>query len=224
MEGGALSTKVTDRVWTILLDVGHTEVADPLKGLNHTKAEKDDVFKMIKSIHKTMLGLNEKTCSETDLQELFDVFWTKDLAPTIAALRAQGPPEPHVKPDIQSETLGLVREIATRSRTESRTGCCCLTIWDFLMKPTLSARRMVSARFTEVATISGSAAPTIKSAMQPVSSNAARVVAATNSPRVSRAPAARSSSVTNRRCQGVRSIPAVALMVSTPRRYRYRCP
>ena len=74
-EAGALSTKVTDRVWTLLLDVDHTQVAAPLTGYNHTKADKDDVWKLIRSIHKTVIAAKEKTCSEGDLKELFDAFW-----------------------------------------------------------------------------------------------------------------------------------------------------
>jgi hypothetical protein len=42
-EAGALSTKVTGRVWTLLLDVEYADVAPPLSEFQPTKAEKADV-------------------------------------------------------------------------------------------------------------------------------------------------------------------------------------
>src|SRR5262245_20222161 len=66
-EAGALSTKSTDRVWTLLLDVEHSDVADPLSPFNHTKAERDDLLKMVGSIRKTVQASGENTCLESDL-------------------------------------------------------------------------------------------------------------------------------------------------------------
>src|SRR5262249_20805424 len=60
-EAGALSTKVTDRVWTLLLDVDHSEVAPPLSEFLHTKADRSDVLKMVRSIHKTVVAAEGKT-------------------------------------------------------------------------------------------------------------------------------------------------------------------
>jgi hypothetical protein len=113
-EAGALSTKVTDRVWTVLLDVDHTAVAPPLSGFNHTSAvDKADVLKMVRSIHKTMLVVQERTCSEADLEKYFDAFWATELAPTIDELRAQGPKQ-RAKPDALTEIRGMLREVGER--------------------------------------------------------------------------------------------------------------
>jgi hypothetical protein len=113
-EAGALSTKVTDRVWTLLLDLDHTAVAAPLSGFNHTSAaEKADVLKMVRAIHKTMLVVNERTCSEADLEKYFEAFWESELAPQIAELRAHGPVQ-RSKPDALTEIRGMLREVGDR--------------------------------------------------------------------------------------------------------------
>ena len=109
-EAGALSTKVTDRVWTLLLDVGHAAVPAPLTGFNHTTVEREDVLKMMKSIRKTMVAADEKTCSEADLDKYFSAFWSEDLGPKIDELRSQEQVG-RKAPDPQAEVLGLLREL-----------------------------------------------------------------------------------------------------------------
>jgi hypothetical protein len=76
-EAGALSTKVADRLWTFLLDVEFTEVADPLKVINHTRAEKADVLKMMKSMQKIGAGSKDFVCTEAMVDEYFEAFWPK---------------------------------------------------------------------------------------------------------------------------------------------------
>jgi len=112
-EAGALSTKVTDRVWTVLLDVEHTAVPSPLQGLNHTRAtDKDDVLKLVKAIYNTAKAASQTPTSEKDIETYFEAFWT-DLGRTIAELVEQTP-TPRDIPDPQAETLVLVRAIAQR--------------------------------------------------------------------------------------------------------------
>jgi hypothetical protein len=111
-EAGALSTKAVDRLWTVLLDLPHTDVPDPLKALNHTKAEKADVLKMVGSIHKTVVAAGFKTCAESDLKDYFEAFWP-ELERAITQLQAQDP-VPTAQPDPQQEMLGIVRAILQR--------------------------------------------------------------------------------------------------------------
>ncbi len=117
-EAGALSTKVTDRVWTFLLDVDHAEVDPPLSEFLHTKAEKADVLKMVRSIHKSVVAAGEKTSTEPDLENYFDAFWPSELEPKIAELRAQNP-IPRPQPEPLTEILGLVRQIGDRAARSS---------------------------------------------------------------------------------------------------------
>ena len=112
-EAGALSTKVTDRVWTVLLGVEYTAVPDPLKGVNHTRAtDKADVLKLVKSIYKTAHAAGHTPSTERDIGAYFEMFWP-DLERTITDLVAQVP-APRTNPDPQEETLGLLRAIAQR--------------------------------------------------------------------------------------------------------------
>jgi hypothetical protein len=80
-EAGALSTKVTDRVWTLLLDVDHTAVLPPLDQFNHTKAEKADVLKMVKSMHKAAVTAKATGSSEADVESYFNAFWDVNWGP-----------------------------------------------------------------------------------------------------------------------------------------------
>lgn len=112
-EAGALSTKVADRVWTFLLDVDHVQVDPPLNAFQHTSADKADVLKMVRSIHKTVAEAGEKTNSEPDLEELFEMFWERKLGPKIAELRAKDA-TPRAKPEPMAELIGLVRDVADR--------------------------------------------------------------------------------------------------------------
>jgi hypothetical protein len=100
-------------VWTLLLDVDHSEVEPPLSVFQHTTAELEDVRKLTRSIHKATVAAGRETCSSEDLEEYFDLFWP-NLATKIAELRAQDP-QPRQKPEAVTEILALVRQIAERT-------------------------------------------------------------------------------------------------------------
>jgi hypothetical protein len=93
-EAGALSTKVTDRVWTFLLDVNPEEVAPPLSEFLHTKAERNDVLKMVRSIHKIAVAAKERPIADVDLDDV-DSFTDAHFGPDALApgeLRDAGVP------------------------------------------------------------------------------------------------------------------------------------
>jgi hypothetical protein len=108
-EAGALSTKVADRLWTFLLDVDFTEVADPLKVINHTRAEKADVLKMMKSIQKIGAGSKDFVCTEAMVDEYFEAFWPK-LEEKIEELRKTSV-VPVTKPQPIDQVLAIVEQI-----------------------------------------------------------------------------------------------------------------
>lgn len=113
-EAGALSLAPAERVWTFLLDVDHTQVERPLSDFQHTRAERDDVLKMVKSIREAVAASGESTTREEDLSDLFDDSWTRLLEPTILALRARAPSSPPAArglPDLMGDVLELVRQM-----------------------------------------------------------------------------------------------------------------
>ena len=121
-EAGALSLKPADRVWTFLLDVPYGQVKPPLSDFQHTKAEKAEVFELVKSIHKTV-SAKEKSTKDSDLMELFETFWAKELEPKIGELQKKGPATtgtPLRPPaEIMAEVLETVRDVHRQGQQDS---------------------------------------------------------------------------------------------------------
>ena len=81
-EAGALSKRQGDQVWTVLLDVENEQVKAPLGQFQHSKAEKDDLYKVIQSIN----GRSPKPKVDVDLKRLFEALWPQ-FDPAIDAIR-----------------------------------------------------------------------------------------------------------------------------------------
>lgn len=110
-EAGALSTKGVDRLWTFLLDIGHSKVQPPLSPFQHTNAhDREDVLKMIKSIYQK-IPASERVVDEPQVEDYFDKYWPTHLEPQIAEQLAKGAPTEETKQDAQTETLALVRQL-----------------------------------------------------------------------------------------------------------------
>jgi hypothetical protein len=116
-EAGALAKQFGTKVCTLLLDVKEEEVKPPLSKFQHTKAEREEVMKLVESINKVaMTASHNKGRPLADLKEAFDLLWPK-LEATITKLREQGPPVATAAPqrtaeDMMAEVLTTVRELA----------------------------------------------------------------------------------------------------------------
>lgn len=76
-EAGALSKTDDAQVCTFLLDIKPTDVKPPLGQFQHTTFSKDDINKLLHTVNSKIIANKERTLSEKDLNELFDMLWPK---------------------------------------------------------------------------------------------------------------------------------------------------
>jgi hypothetical protein len=126
-EAGALSKSQEDaRVWTFLYALEYVDVQGPLSQFQHTKAQEDDVRKLLQAINKASVS---SSITDQQLQVSFDRGWpeleeslrtipatTEDPAPkrsdrdlieeslTILRKLAAGEAEPHLAPTLNADT------------------------------------------------------------------------------------------------------------------------
>ena len=75
-EAGALAKTTSDpktRIWTLLQGLRHSDVEQPLAQFQHTLAEKEDIFRLVGSINKSL----EKPLLSENLRETFETWWPK---------------------------------------------------------------------------------------------------------------------------------------------------
>jgi hypothetical protein len=85
-EAGAISKSLNggSRVYTFLHQMEHTDVNWPLSQFQHTKSEKEDIRKLLHSMHQ-VLNEGEKRLNETKLNHIFDTMWLQ-LQEKLAAI------------------------------------------------------------------------------------------------------------------------------------------
>jgi hypothetical protein len=121
-EAGALA-KTSDpktRVWTLLQDLNPSDVEQPLAQFQHTLANRDDIFKLLRSIN----GLLDRPLESEPLQETFEMWWpildeTLSKAQRSAKPGVAGASAGAIRPDreVLDEILEILRK---QSRTVER--------------------------------------------------------------------------------------------------------
>jgi hypothetical protein len=111
-EGGALSGKLADRLWTVLLDVNYEQVEPPLGQFQHTAAEKEDLRKMIRSMNE----VSDNPHAPADLDSLFEALWPA-MSATIETIKAMPATVPAATARPQTE---LIAEMLETVRTLKR--------------------------------------------------------------------------------------------------------
>jgi hypothetical protein len=74
-EAGAISKTNDAYVCTLLLDVNPSDVEQPLAQFQHTTTEKEQIFKLLKTINGIVEKAGEKALPESRLTEVFDIYW-----------------------------------------------------------------------------------------------------------------------------------------------------
>ena len=109
-EAGALSKTKGSRLFTLLLDMGPTDIAGPLALFQHTKAERDEVWKLVKDLNELVGSTGERVLAETELREMFDLLWPgleRQLA-TARGAKVAAPPRRSER-ELLEEILAIVR-------------------------------------------------------------------------------------------------------------------
>jgi hypothetical protein len=121
-EAGALSRRAQENtetpVATLLLDISNPgEVPQPLAQFNATVATKDDIFKLVKSINKSM---GEEAAESHRLTRLFNRGWSELEKALLDIGDAPEPVEPANEADpVLTEILSIVRELQRTNVTET---------------------------------------------------------------------------------------------------------
>ena len=110
-EAGALSKTKDAHVCTLLYDIEPTDIEYPLAQFQHTKATKDEVYKLLKTINEILNKQNEKSLKEQNLEEIFEKFWP-DLESILLEAKSKLSSEPNTtrsEIEILNELLSLTR-------------------------------------------------------------------------------------------------------------------
>ncbi|HEX8423443.1 MAG TPA: TIR domain-containing protein [Pyrinomonadaceae bacterium] len=76
-EAGALSKTKDAYVCTLLLDIKPADVEQPLAQFQHTTTEKEQVFKLLKTINRVVETSGEKALTEARLRDVFETYWPR---------------------------------------------------------------------------------------------------------------------------------------------------
>ncbi len=85
-EAGALSKMLDARVMVLAININFSDIRGPLKAFQATKIEKDDIFKLLKSINNAQ----ERPLGEDKLKNSFDAFWPQFISKTDAIKKQIG--------------------------------------------------------------------------------------------------------------------------------------
>ncbi|MEE4341421.1 hypothetical protein V2J66_07330 [Pseudomonas alliivorans] len=114
-ETGALAKGISsNRICTFLIDLEPGDLTDPLAQFNHTKANKLDMFELVKTLNAC---LDERRLDDAVLLRAFEVYWPSfesDFAEVVSVLPvadAKKRPQNDVLMEILETTRGLSRRI-----------------------------------------------------------------------------------------------------------------
>ncbi len=122
-EAGALSKTKDAVVATFLLDIEKSDVKQPLSQFQHTSANELEVRQLVHTLNDLVRSSGERALVDSDLDEVFDLFWPKlkekiDAIPPAAVGKSAGPIR--TDSDILREILDVVRNQATPPPTAPR--------------------------------------------------------------------------------------------------------
>lgn len=112
-EAGAISRNGEDTyVCTLLIGLEYSQIQWPLAQFQHSKFEKTDLLELLRTLNKH----TEKPLLDTDLEDVFQMYWPR-LEEKFRNLPSEsGPQAPKASVDVMmAEVLELVRNLSTSS-------------------------------------------------------------------------------------------------------------
>ncbi|HEX8265985.1 MAG TPA: toll/interleukin-1 receptor domain-containing protein [Pyrinomonadaceae bacterium] len=140
-ETGALSKTKDAKIWTFLHGLNYSQVPQPLGKFQHTLAEKDDVFKLLKSINSGLSEVGGEPLAEQFLEKMFNLLW-ESLEERLKAAESLHPVESdgtavieqkRDNSDVLNEILEIVRD-QQRQINELRLGTETISIKEQLKR------------------------------------------------------------------------------------------
>lgn len=113
-EAGALSKLLDSKVMVLAMNINFADIKGPLKAFQATKFEKNDIFKLLKTIN----GLQEKPLSEEKLKNSFEAFWPQ-FQTKIEKIKKETVSELEDKKSAKVNVSGMVDEILQIVRSQN---------------------------------------------------------------------------------------------------------
>lgn len=115
-EAGAISKTKDAFVCTLLLDLKHSDVEQPLAQFQHTTVGKDDIYRLLQTINQTVKMSDERSLSEPILKEVFETNWPRlEAVLQDASISEESTTEPmRSDSEILQEILQLTRRVDRR--------------------------------------------------------------------------------------------------------------
>lgn len=110
-EAGALSKTKDAYVCTLLLGIKHVEVEQPLAQFQHTTTEKEQIFKLLKTINQVVGTAGERVLPESRLREVFETYWPRleEAFKESASLQESGASPSRSDSEMLQEVLEILR-------------------------------------------------------------------------------------------------------------------
>jgi TIR domain len=122
-EAGALSKTKDALIWTFLHELTPGDVPQPLGKFQHTVSEKDDTYRLLKSINGRLAGVGGEPLSDALLRDNFELFWPK-LEEKLVAAKGISLTKPAQKqpqnPDMTRDERAILNEILELVRDQQR--------------------------------------------------------------------------------------------------------
>ncbi len=135
-EAGAIGRTPGGLVCTFLLGVESRDVREPLGTFEHTRFERNDLFRLIRDIRSEVEKGKEPVLPETAFQEEFDVRWDA-LESALRTIKEASPPTPPTRrdpEDVLSDILETVRRIERGQQPEALEKAYRGKLWELLTR------------------------------------------------------------------------------------------
>lgn len=113
-EAGALSKLLDSRVMVLAMNINFSDIKGPLKTFQATKFDKNDIFKLLKTIN----GFQDKPLAEEKLKNSFEAFWPQ-FEDKIEQIKVETVSESEDKKSSKVNVSGTVDEILQIVRSQN---------------------------------------------------------------------------------------------------------
>jgi hypothetical protein len=119
-EAGAISNVKGAKVCTFLYGLNPIDIHHPLARFQHTIFEKEDVYRLLKTINTIAASNGEKTPTEERLRKALEKNWEDLVIDLNAAPKAESIEKKRPEREILEEILAAVRKISTPAMTVAK--------------------------------------------------------------------------------------------------------
>lgn len=116
-EAGAIARNSDAHVCTLLFDVNPTDVKQPLSQFQHTKFDRNEILKLIKTINNYISKSGVKALKESNLESVFDTFWPKLEASMSTVPDSEAETTERTDRELIEESLQILRSFKSNTKS-----------------------------------------------------------------------------------------------------------